>query len=43
MSCLAAGFSIEGLFESIDTTNLIQIGIIGGCIALYIMFRSKSP
>jgi hypothetical protein len=42
-ACLADGFSVQGLFDQLTTTHLIQVGIIGGCIALYIMFRSKSP
>ena len=39
--CLADGWSVQSLFDQVSTTHLIQIGIIGGCIALYIMFRSK--
>jgi hypothetical protein len=39
--CLADEWSIQGLFNSLSATHLIQIAIIGGCIALYILFRAK--
>jgi hypothetical protein len=39
-ACLA-DWSIDGLFDSIGTTHLLQAGIIGGAIALFIMFRAR--
>ncbi len=39
--CLAEGWSLSGTLDQISSTHLIQIGIVGGCIALYLMFRSR--
>jgi hypothetical protein len=33
--------SVTNYFSQNSYINLIQIGVVGGCIALYIMFRAR--